>query len=284
MENQKLDSINNIVVGVDFSKYSRVVFKQAHSLAKNFKAKLHVVYVSEDPIYLASPVLYSNAFRYVAPTTEEIVSTVERIYNVKISADIAIIAREGVVYKNILQVAKQLKNPLIVVGSVGHGAFSRFLLGSQAEQLALKSPYPVWVHRGSQIKMFKNVLVPVDFSESAQNVVNLFKKISSKLKLNLDYLYIQSETYPFLDYDTYVSFQKEMQNRLREFMTKFQKQNPKIKIKVKIGDAAEEIVKIGKKYDVIVMSPHNRSGLFKSFGRVTSKVVRLANSPVLIIT
>lgn len=283
MKNQKLSSISDIVVGVDFSKYSRVVFKQAQSLAKKFGAKLHAVYVFEDPVILANQNLYLNAYRYAPPLPEEMIKSIEKFYHIEASTSLFIAAREGVVYKNILQVAKSLKNPLIVVGSVGHGAFSRFLLGSQAELISLKSSYPVWVHRGSQIRSFKSVLIPIDFSAATQNVVGLFKNNSLKLKLNVDCLHIQSETYPFLDYDMYVSFKNEMNNKLKKLTAKFQKLNPQLRLKFKTGDAAEEIVRIGKKYDVIVMNPHNRSGLFKSFGKVTAKVIRLADVPVLII-
>ena len=283
MKTGMLSSIDNVVVGVDFSKSSRMVLKQAEALAKKMKANLVIVYVAEDPVNMAAPTLYTSPFQYVPPTPKEMITEVKKFYRITESEKVSIVIRRGAAAKNILQVAKALPNPLIVVGSVGHGAFSRFILGSQAEELALNSPYPVWIHRGSKIKELSSLLVPVDFSSSTQGVVDVLKGAATDLKLKLNYLYIQSETYPFLDYETYLSFQKKMKIEFLKFKKQFEKINPSVKIKVKSGDAAEEIVMVGKNYDAIVMRPHNHPGLFKKFGKVTAKVIRLADVPILII-
>jgi len=66
--------IKNIVVALDFSKYSKLVLRQAQILTKKFKARLHIIYVAEDVPLTAVPELYSNSFRYPMPDKDRLKS------------------------------------------------------------------------------------------------------------------------------------------------------------------------------------------------------------------
>jgi len=60
----------------------------------------------------------------------------------------------------------------------------------------------------------------------------------------------------------------------------------KMKVRVVVGQAAEEILKTAEEMDVdfIAMSSHGRSGLSRwAFGSVTDRVVRGGSKPVLVV-
>jgi len=57
-------------------------------------------------------------------------------------------------------------------------------------------------------------------------------------------------------------------------------------VRVEVGNAAEEILKVANelKVDIIAMSSHGRSGLSRlAFGSVTDKVLHSSNRPVLVV-
>ena len=59
-----------------------------------------------------------------------------------------------------------------------------------------------------------------------------------------------------------------------------------VKIKVEVGSAAEEIIKIADEInvDLIAMSTHGRHGISRwAFGSVTDKVLRGGHKPVLVV-
>jgi K+-sensing histidine kinase KdpD len=68
--------------------------------------------------------------------------------------------------RGIVAVAKETNADLIVVGSHGRTGISRFLIGSIAERVVRHAHCDVLVARGDAPSGgFKNVLLPVDFSE-----------------------------------------------------------------------------------------------------------------------
>jgi nucleotide-binding universal stress UspA family protein len=275
--------IQNILVAVDFSKFSRIVFNQAVTLAKKLKVKLHVIYVVEDFVTVAWPEFYTNSFRYNPPDKDEMLEKLKAFYKVKDLENIEFSVKFGEIDKNVIKAADSLESALIVVGAHGKSAFSRFVLGSQAEKIALTAKQPVWVHRGARIRHFKYMLLPIDLSEVSQKVVDLFKSAGKKYSFVLNYIYTRIEPLPVLDYVTYVSALKIYKSATQEIAKSFRARNPGLKLKVVPGEAVEEIVSRAKNYDLVIMCPHNKSGILNTFGRVTAKVIRLSPVPVLIV-
>jgi nucleotide-binding universal stress UspA family protein len=192
----------NIIVALDFSKFSRAVLKQAQALAERFKAHLHVIYVAEEPVFLAPPHFFANGFNYVPPREEEMQEDLVRFYKFSGKHPVSLVFEFGEPAAQIMKLAATLENPLIVAGATGRSALSRFVIGSQAEKLALEAPCPVWIHRGSKTRHFKYLLLPVDFSPTTQKVIDLFK--ASPVPLRLNYVYIREPVSPVLDYPTYI--------------------------------------------------------------------------------
>ena len=73
---------------------------------------------------------------------------------------------------------------------------------------------------------------------------------------------------------------------LRKAAQPLKKKGATTKIRVEVGNAAEMIIKVADELntDIIAMSTHGRSGLSRwAFGSVADKVLRGANTPVLVV-
>lgn len=130
----------------------------------------------------------------------------------------------------------------------------------------------------------QRVLVPTDLSRKSQKLIQDIKKWSDQLQLTIGYLYVKPEVFPYINYPNYRAMVEVIQSRVKESFQSFKKEIPDISVKTIIsGDVAGTISEIGGKYDFIAMIPHTRSGLIPQFGRVTAKVIRLSDRPVLVI-
>ncbi len=83
---------------------------------------------------------------------------------------------------------------------------------------------------------------------------------------------------------------KQMEKAAASYLRKagktLKEKGARMKTKVAVGNAAEEIIKAadGINADFIAMSSHGRSGLSRwAFGSVTDRVVRGGNRPVLVV-
>jgi nucleotide-binding universal stress UspA family protein len=280
MTNQKR-TFQHIVVGVDFSEYSQLVVKQARKLAKEFNAKLSLVYAR------GSWLIVSNAKAYGIPKeaqfeTPQMEQSVRKFYRLKEEADISVIVQQGAPLDVISEVADDLANPLVVIGSHGTGAIGRFLLGSNAEQIALTSAFPVWVHRGSEVVSPKRALVPMDLSAKNKQALDALKAWFQESKISLESIFVRPTLplgWEMGAYQQIFSLEKKTDQLIR----RFQKAYPEISLKVVSGDPVQKINSVAGKYDFITMAPHNKYGANKLFGKVTTKIIRTAQKPILVL-
>lgn len=269
-----------IVIGIDFSEHSKIVVKQAQQLAQQMKAKIVIVYADFE--YYWQPMAVGV---YIPPpTADKIKKEIERFYRLKQSDSVLFEVMQGDVCDVVLKVADKFLEPLVIVGSQGGGTTSRFILGSNAEKIALQSKYPVWVHRGNKIVPFKKILVPTDLSKASGRTISKLKDWSQKLKMSMSYLYVTPEISPILKSPQYLEMKNLIQQDIKKSIDQFKNLNIANSLTtISSNDPPEKIAKFGKNYDVIAMSPNHRSGLLRKFGRITSRVMALSNGPVLVL-
>lgn len=274
-------SFKNIIVGVDFSPYSKVALKQAKKLAAQFHAHLTLVHSASLPVTFESDYYL---MRNITVDFNEIRKSIGRYYEIRPSSKVSFVVKEGEPTETLISIAKKMNAPLIVVGSQGKGAVSRFLLGSVAEKLAKDSPYPVWVHRGRKVVPLHKIVVPTDLSVRSKELMKKLKNWKIGKNISFKYLFVRPMSVPMINYPQYQEAMDRIQEDLKKTMKQFISAGPRIELETVEGeDPAEKISQIGHQYDVIAMSPHQHPGLFSSFGKVTSKVMRLAHNPVLVV-
>lgn len=271
-----------VIVGVDFSPYSKLVVRQAEILAIEFHAKLILAYAIVEPWQLEHPEAYSSVT--TPPLDREILEAEKKIqsfYKPKQNAKIFIAKASP---PSVLSfVVDSNPGSLIVIGSRGLGAVSRFLLGANAEQIALTSSCPVWVHRGPKIVRFDRILIPIDLSQNAQRVIHLIKTWTAIKELRQKFLFVSPEAPETVDPMEFRMSSEKLSHAVHHSLREFKDSRGEVPLISDEGDPAERICHFGENFDVIAVNPHNRSGFFGTFGKVTTKVIRTSHVPVLVL-
>lgn len=141
---------------------------------------------------------------------------------------------------------------------------------------------------------FKQILFPVDLSDSAAMIVPYVRTIVAKFDGRLHLLFVarvfEYFTGMYVPPPSVAEFEKEIvsgaQRRLYEFADEHFKDLAIGKTTVVSGDPAEEILNyIGAAgIDLVIMGTHGRKGLDKVlFGSVADRIVRSSPVPVMVV-
>lgn len=270
----KASKIKTLIVGVDLSEYSNLVVREANQLSMTLNVPLIYVFAYE------AVDLYQDSLGLDKPMVAE-------IYKDKIRSQYdldekqKILVRFGRAEKEILAVAKKEKNPLILVGHKGGHIVERFFLGSVAEKLAATTQFPLWIHRGEKVLLPKNILIPSDLSTRSDKTIDNVENFKKAFKSNVEIFHVLIEPFPILNYQAWAAVESSMKKADEKRINNFKKKHPSLKLVRARGGIVDSIQKHSKKFDIVALSPRAKSKV--SFGRVTSKVVRSGETPILII-
>ena len=133
----------NILVPLDGSKSSEKALLHACDMAKNYQARLTLLYVVEKsiPINLLDRKEYLKILRKFG---NKVLINGKKITTDR-GIDSKIIMKEGNVTNEIVKIAKKEQINLIIVGSKGLGKTARFFLGSVSNKLANISPCSILI-------------------------------------------------------------------------------------------------------------------------------------------
>ena len=183
----------------------------------------------------------------------------------------------------------------ILIGSHGKGIVQAATLGSVSAKLLHQTRRPVLIARIAVLegetchlacgKLFRNILFPTDFSETAERALNYLGKIAATTKSPVTLLHVFEEKQidaesrqRMEDGGRFISEAK--QERLKSLGV------PEVTIELTFGDPAQEIIDRATKGDfsLVVMGSQGK-GFVKEvfFGSVSNKVARHAGVPLLFI-
>ncbi len=134
-------NFSRILVGIDGSKYSMEAGQQALDLALTYSGEVHALTVLDIPInrsllYKVLDEARRKSFTYLQTIAEQ---------GEKLGVPVVTAIREGSSYEGIVQYGEEQAMQLIVLGTFGHTALTRILLGSVVERVAALSPLPILV-------------------------------------------------------------------------------------------------------------------------------------------
>jgi nucleotide-binding universal stress UspA family protein len=146
-------ALKQILVATDFSEPSGVAVSYGRDLARSYGATLHVMHVIEDLLtYYGAEVGFA-----LADVERNIEAAVQRDLDAAISTAegdplrvVAAVERGSNVAHTITEYARVHAVDLIIVGTHGRGAVSRFLMGSVAERVVRSAPCPVLTVRAHE--------------------------------------------------------------------------------------------------------------------------------------
>lgn len=145
---------------VDFSAHSEAALAYAAHLAEQIQVPLAVLHVVHDPG--EAPGYYrvksrKKQLRRLEDVARDMFDDFMAKMTKRHPKRTAIIMAKrmlvtGLPVTRILQVAERVNPKMVVMGSAGRTALSRFLLGSKAEQLLRVCPFPVTIVKASEKK------------------------------------------------------------------------------------------------------------------------------------
>ena len=292
-----LNKFKRIVVPTDFSDTAETAITLASGIADYYGSGLDLVNVVDATVY-------AYAGYPFASLSKELMAGAETSLNkVKVPAKSAKVSRyllSGTPAREVVDHAKRHKADLIVIGTHGHGAVARFLLGSVADRVVHEADCPVIVtkkpkgkvkHPKAKSKPFTRILFPTDFSETSNKALAQAVAFTEDFDAELFVLHVIDDSL----ISTHV--QEERTIILRELrkaaLAEMRNQLPKHLIQnfetiaaVKRGDPGKVAAAYAETNhcDLIIMGTHGRTGLQRMLiGSVADKVLRRAKCPVYLV-
>jgi len=150
--------IKTILFPTDFSQGARAAMEYAVALARDYKARLILLYVIQD-ISIAEWYIPSSIS--AADLVEDMQRSAEREIDklgIEIAGAVATVEKlvvRGVPFVEIIRTAKERKADMIVIGTHGRTGIDHMLFGSTAEKVVRKSSCPVLTVRmsGKEFRM-----------------------------------------------------------------------------------------------------------------------------------
>jgi len=142
--------IRKVLVGTDFSETSDRALDYALRLVDMSGGTLVVLHACEVPVVAASAEQIATAGDLMGTVTRAAQAALEHRREIATSrgAKVETILREGPPAATLVDVARELRCDLVVVGTHGRRGLERAFLGSVAEQVVRRSEAPVVTVRG----------------------------------------------------------------------------------------------------------------------------------------
>lgn len=134
-------NFSRILVGIDGSRYSMEAGQRTLDLAMSYGGEVHGLTVLDVPVDRGLMYGVLDEARHKNFTALKILSGQAEKLKVPVITEL----REGSPYENIVQYSEENKIELIVLGSNGHTALTRILMGSVVERVAALSKRPTLV-------------------------------------------------------------------------------------------------------------------------------------------
>lgn len=138
------------------------------------------------------------------------------------------------------------------------------------------------------MEKFQRMLVPLDGSDCAENVLPKVEKLATELKASIVLLRVAlTHSFPGVDpTEAQLKVVREAEAYLQRVEDRLKAKGFKVDSHVRYGNDAEEILEHadGKDIDLIAMTTHGRSGVKRFLlGSVAEKVLRYSPKPIFLV-
>ena len=140
-----MQTIENILVPIDFSDYSRKALQYAKEFALKFSAKMYLIYVFR-PIFEDIEVgVINESIQFNNEIEEYAREKLQKLIQDIIGSDVPVepVIRMGRPFMEINRAAEEYDIDLIIIATHGHTGVQHLLFGSTAEKVVRKAPCPV---------------------------------------------------------------------------------------------------------------------------------------------
>lgn|SRR5688572_2185190 len=282
-----------VLCPVDFFKASSLAVDYAFKLAENYGARVHLLHVV--PHAISTP--------WGAPigagVTYDIEREAERMLRklkegggragIKVTTEV----RLGDIDLGILQVIKDRKADLVVMGTHGRRGFERLVLGSVAERMIRHCPVPLLTvgtgKKGSKAApKIRRILVTTDFSEGTGEAVAQALSLGQKYRAKVTLLHVLHDSAIDALFKYRDSLVRGIEVELQKLIPARALDSTEVETLVKDGVPASvipELVESGA-FDLLIMNIHGKSLVDRALiGSTAERTLRAAAGicPVLLI-
>jgi nucleotide-binding universal stress UspA family protein len=295
-----MTGITRILVPTDFSPTADAALTYAKGLAGKLGASLHLVHAFEDPFTTA-------AFASEAYTTLPLALREQLLGEAGARLDQSLTPDERVRFKGsteivsgtptstIVEYARTLGADLIVMGTHGRSGMAHALLGSVAERVVRTAPCSVLTLRDTPARPVRHVLVPTDFSTTADAALDYAFALAVRFGADVQLLHVLDD--PFIAEgmaaEAYIAEAPTVRTAmLRDAQARLQHRSappaPEVTVHTEVlfGHNAKTIAEYAamRNIDLIVMGTHGRTGVAHLLlGSVAERLVRMAPCPVFTV-
>lgn len=295
MEWQDALKHKRILVPVDFSECSGYALEQAVNIGQEYGVEVVFLHCQvKMPKYLFHGKTSKENKQLAMEQREFIESEMEKYENITRQQDVRVSSRfitGGSVAKEILTFIESNDFDLVLMGTKGRTALEEVLIGSITQKVTRLSPVPVLSTRHTlQKENAEHLLVPIDFSNIAKEVVQYAALIAKRFSAKLTFIHvIEGKTHPYHPdrEETWNEFNPELHaiiiGRMRDFVGDNIENQTFV---LREGCAHREIADYADTHgcDLIVMGTCGQSAMDRLLmGSTTERVMALAPCPVLTI-
>ena len=293
-----MSAIKRILCPVDFSEFSRHALDSAVVIARQQRAAITAIYVVPPPqtMYPAFGVGAFVPYVYSVEELQEFQKALER-FVAAVDYPVTAVSVEALVVDEILKRAADLPADLIVMGTHGRSGFDRLVLGSVAERVLVKATCPVLTVpgrapaiRSSGTPLFRNVLCPIDFSQSSMAALRFAEGLARDgAKLRVLHVAERLPSWQLVPAvatgapDDPLVVMAQARERVHHAVPSALRRTSSVEELIAEGDAGDEILRVAgaNQTDLIVMGAHAGGAGLLGFGSTTHDVLRGATCPVL---
>ena len=279
--------VTKILCPTDFSAGANQAMRMAVQLAASSNAELVVAHVWYTPAFAFSNevVLAPEFVQQMADEAQQGLDAAVREPSALLGRPVAGRMLTGVPWLEIVSLLEDEGFDLCVIGTHGRTGLSRVLLGSVAEKVVRRSPCSVLAVRPStDVKPFRHVLVPTDFSTSAALALDLAAPlVGPDGKITLLHVLELNLPYParVVDIDLDKRAQSVLDRAAAAVTTK-----ARTATALRTGSPGTQILEAldeDRSIDLVAMGSHGLTGIKRALvGSVAEKTVRYARCPVLV--
>jgi nucleotide-binding universal stress UspA family protein len=307
----------NILVPLDGSKFGEHALPLALELARRSKATLHLTHV-----LLPMSAVYADAPPFVGSGVEEklierqkagqqaYLDGVKQRLTAAGAPRVTITIVEGDVLESIRKRTTETGADLVVMSTHGYGPFTRFWLGSVADELVRGPlPAPLLLVRPQDAELDLNlapplarVLLPLDGSKLAEQMIEPAARLAETAGAELTLLRVIKPLVPAtvpVEGQMFghmmqgmvaqtEALQEKIRTEARDYLAgvaePLRRRGLKVQVAVETEEApAPAILRHSRATDVVALATHGYRGLSRLFlGSVADKVVRGAQVPVMV--
>ena len=270
--------MKKILVPTDFSKEAEYALKVAAQLAKTYGSEIHLIHLLDLPLQEIDPLSSHSelpaAMFFMEMANKKLESLMASDYLEGLKVNVTI--KPDNPYNGIINVCKQNKISMVIMGSHGSTGIREVFIGSIAEKVVRHSDIPVMViKKDHEVFNVKDIVFASDFKKESRHAYKQAIDIAKLFKSKLHLLMVNTPTNFMTTSDA--------NKRIQEFVKGLSFKNYTVNIyndeSIELGilNFAGEI-----KADLIGISTHGRQGLSHFInGSLSEDLVNHAKRPVV---